>query len=162
MFYSHEGQLQQLQTPVRNIGADFQSTYVAQIWRCNCLVSPDITYLLLPHTDERGRLVAMLGAKSSMKRINRKQILDVDVEKACQTIVNPVAPMALRLQGNLLYAALLGENYTTLTYTQVRCVTCILAAMWICSRGRAKRANNYADDVTDSAECCARSGRRQG
>jgi meiotic recombination protein REC8 len=39
-----------------------------------------------------------------LKRINRKQILDVDVSKACQTIVDPVAPMALRLQGNLLYA----------------------------------------------------------
>ncbi|KAF1834560.1 hypothetical protein BDW02DRAFT_498102 [Decorospora gaudefroyi] len=48
-------------------------------------------------------LVATLGAKSSLKRINRKQILDVDVSKACQTIVDPVAPMALRLQGNLLY-----------------------------------------------------------
>ena len=48
------------------------------------------------------RLVATLGAKSTLKRINRKQILDVDVSKACQTIVDPVAPMALRLQGNLL------------------------------------------------------------
>ncbi|CAO2651005.1 Nn.00g093020.m01.CDS01 [Neocucurbitaria sp. VM-36] len=48
-------------------------------------------------------LVATLGSKSSLKRINRKQILDVDVAKACQTIIDPVAPMALRLQGNLLY-----------------------------------------------------------
>ncbi|KAL6162183.1 hypothetical protein ACJQWK_11129 [Exserohilum turcicum] len=47
-------------------------------------------------------LVATLGSKSSLKRINRKQILDVDVPKACETIVDPVAPMALRLQGNLL------------------------------------------------------------
>jgi meiotic recombination protein REC8 len=37
-----------------------------------------------------------------LKRINRKQILDVDVAKACRTIVDPIAPMALRLQGNLL------------------------------------------------------------
>ncbi|KAI4910896.1 hypothetical protein J4E90_007153 [Alternaria incomplexa] len=37
------------------------------------------------------------------KRIGRKQIFDVDVQKACQTIVDPVAPMALRLQGNLMY-----------------------------------------------------------
>ncbi|KAF1942013.1 hypothetical protein EJ02DRAFT_512039 [Clathrospora elynae] len=48
-------------------------------------------------------LVATLGSKSSLKRINRKQILEVDVSRACQTIVDPVAPMALRLQGNLLY-----------------------------------------------------------
>jgi len=53
-------------------------------------------------SNRHGRLVATLGSKSSLKRINRKQILDVDVAKACQTIVDPVAPMALRLQGNLL------------------------------------------------------------
>ncbi|USP81145.1 hypothetical protein yc1106_08419 [Curvularia clavata] len=47
-------------------------------------------------------LVATLGAKSCLKRINRKQIFDVDVSKACQTIVDPAAPLALRLQGNLL------------------------------------------------------------
>lgn len=58
---------------------------------------------LLPRLIDAGRLVATLGSKSSLKRINRKQILDVDVAKACQTIVDPVAPMALRLQGNLLY-----------------------------------------------------------
>lgn len=29
-------------------------------------------------------------------------MLDVDVAKACKTIVDPAAPMALRLQGNLL------------------------------------------------------------
>lgn len=48
------------------------------------------------------RLVATLGSKSSLKRITRKQMLDVDVAKACKTIVDPAAPMALRLQGNLL------------------------------------------------------------
>ncbi|KAF2629688.1 hypothetical protein BU25DRAFT_489699 [Macroventuria anomochaeta] len=48
-------------------------------------------------------LVATLGSKSSLKRITRKQMLDVDVAKACKTIVDPAAPMALRLQGNLLY-----------------------------------------------------------
>ncbi|KAL5393624.1 hypothetical protein PMIN02_005734 [Paraphaeosphaeria minitans] len=48
-------------------------------------------------------LVATLGAKSSSKRINRKAIQDVDVPKACRTIIDPAAPMALRLQGNLLY-----------------------------------------------------------
>jgi hypothetical protein len=54
-------------------------------------------------SNECCRLVATLGSKSSLKRINRKQILDVDVAKACQTILDPVAPLALRLQGNLLY-----------------------------------------------------------
>ena len=54
------------------------------------------------YSDRRGRLVATLGSKSSSKKINRKAIQDVDVPKACRTIIDPVAPMALRLQGNLL------------------------------------------------------------
>ncbi|KAL6710837.1 R8 protein [Coniothyrium glycines] len=47
-------------------------------------------------------LVATLGAKPGSKRITRKQILDVDITKACRTITDPAAPMALRLQGSLL------------------------------------------------------------
>ncbi|PYH45313.1 Rad21/Rec8 N terminal domain protein [Aspergillus saccharolyticus JOP 1030-1] len=48
-------------------------------------------------------LVATLGSRSVTKRLNRKTILDVDVPKACGAIMDPGAPMALRLQGNLLY-----------------------------------------------------------
>lgn len=48
------------------------------------------------------RLVATIGSKSNLKKVNRKAILDVDVKKACDTIIYPEAPMALRLQSNLL------------------------------------------------------------
>ncbi|KAB8294765.1 hypothetical protein EYC80_006727 [Monilinia laxa] len=48
-------------------------------------------------------LVATLGSKSSTKKVTRKAILDVNVKKACHTILEPDAPMALRLQSNLLY-----------------------------------------------------------
>ncbi|KAK3706655.1 R8 protein [Vermiconidia calcicola] len=48
-------------------------------------------------------LVATLGSKSTLKKVSRKAILDVDVTKACETIVTPEAPMALRLQSHLLY-----------------------------------------------------------
>ncbi|KAK5065203.1 hypothetical protein LTR84_001040 [Exophiala bonariae] len=48
-------------------------------------------------------LVATLGSKSSLKKITRRAILDVDLPKACQTITEPEAPLALRLQGSLLY-----------------------------------------------------------
>ncbi|KAM5443217.1 R8 protein [Microsporum ferrugineum] len=48
-------------------------------------------------------LVATLGAKSTTRKVNRKAILGVDVPKACDMIIRPDAPMALRLQGNLLY-----------------------------------------------------------
>ncbi|KAH7336203.1 hypothetical protein BKA65DRAFT_402806 [Rhexocercosporidium sp. MPI-PUGE-AT-0058] len=48
-------------------------------------------------------LVATLGAKSNTKKVTKKAILDVNVKKACETIIEPEAPMALRLQSNLLY-----------------------------------------------------------
>ncbi|KAI4111863.1 MAG: hypothetical protein LQ339_000322 [Xanthoria mediterranea] len=48
-------------------------------------------------------LVATLGSQSNLKKVNRKAILDVDVPKTCGVIINPEAPMALRLQSNLLY-----------------------------------------------------------
>lgn len=52
------------------------------------------------HTSSR--LVATLGSKSALKKITRRAILDVDLPKACQTITEPEAPLALRLQGSLL------------------------------------------------------------
>ncbi|RDW80176.1 hypothetical protein BP6252_04814 [Coleophoma cylindrospora] len=48
-------------------------------------------------------LVATLGEKSTTKKVTRKAILNVNVQKACETIMEPEAPLALRLQGNLLY-----------------------------------------------------------
>ncbi|KAL5051133.1 hypothetical protein BDW71DRAFT_194209 [Aspergillus fruticulosus] len=48
-------------------------------------------------------LVATLGARSISRRLNRQTIQNVDVPKACNVIIDPAAPMALRLQSNLLY-----------------------------------------------------------
>ncbi|KAF4979373.1 hypothetical protein FZEAL_4414 [Fusarium zealandicum] len=47
-------------------------------------------------------LVATVG-KTTQKRLTRKAIQEVNVPKACETIIHPGAPLALRLQGNLLY-----------------------------------------------------------
>lgn len=52
---------------------------------------------------DQGRLVATLGSRSALRKVTRKAILEVDVQGACDTIVDPDAPLALRLQGNLLY-----------------------------------------------------------
>lgn len=38
-----------------------------------------------------------------MRRLTRKAVQGVNVPKACETIINPGAPLALRLQGSLLY-----------------------------------------------------------
>ncbi|GAB7344878.1 hypothetical protein MBLNU457_3319t1 [Dothideomycetes sp. NU457] len=48
-------------------------------------------------------LVATLGSKSTLKKVGRKDILNVDVPKACETVTDPEVPLALRLQGNLLF-----------------------------------------------------------
>lgn len=50
--------------------------------------------------------MATLGAKSSLKKVSRRAIDNVNVPKACDVIIEPEAPMALRLQSNLLYAQL--------------------------------------------------------
>lgn len=48
------------------------------------------------------RLVATVG-KNSQKKLTRKVVQDVNVPKACGKISHPEAPLALRLQGSLLY-----------------------------------------------------------
>ncbi|KAJ5973254.1 hypothetical protein N7481_010464 [Penicillium waksmanii] len=48
-------------------------------------------------------LAATLGPKSTTRKINRKAIFDVNVPGACRVITNPEVPMALRLQGSMLY-----------------------------------------------------------
>ncbi|KAH0495326.1 hypothetical protein TgHK011_008887 [Trichoderma gracile] len=47
-------------------------------------------------------LVATVG-KGNPKRLTKKAIQEVNVPKACEKILDPGAPLALRLQGNLLY-----------------------------------------------------------
>ena len=50
------------------------------------------------------RLVATLGNKTTVsKKVQKREILDCNLNKACDTILNPEAPLALRLQSNLLY-----------------------------------------------------------
>ncbi|PHH63996.1 hypothetical protein CDD81_5101 [Ophiocordyceps australis] len=44
-----------------------------------------------------------VSGKGALRRLTRKAIFEVDVPKACDTIIDPGAPLALRLQGKLLY-----------------------------------------------------------
>jgi N terminus of Rad21 / Rec8 like protein len=78
------------------------SPYLSQVWGCHGVVSAycNTRLMLLAYLL---RLVATLGSQSALKKVNRKAILDVNVPKACETIIDPEAPMALRLQSNLLY-----------------------------------------------------------
>lgn len=81
-----------------------------QVWRCDCMVcKPVPTHLLSspPHHQpltSGHRLVANLGHNTTSKKLNRKAIENVNVPQACDTIEKPPgAPIALKLQGNLLY-----------------------------------------------------------
>lgn len=90
-----------------------RSPDLAQVWRRNRLVIIPSRYPILPTSPANRslpRLVATLGSKSNLKKVSRKAILDVDVIRTCDTIIEPAAPMALRLSGNLLYVARLGET----------------------------------------------------
>lgn len=117
MFYSHESKNLLLEVLIIVL-TPVSSPDESPIWRGHGLVSPS-QHLSLPYmsNDTRVstllnkivflklifyRLVATLGAKSNTKKVTRKAILDVDVQKACETIMEPDAPMALRLQSNLL------------------------------------------------------------
>ncbi|KAK7204501.1 Rec8 like protein-domain-containing protein [Myxozyma melibiosi] len=48
-------------------------------------------------------LVATLGAKSSLKRVYKKDILGVSIPDACDVVMHPPQPLALRLSASLLY-----------------------------------------------------------
>ncbi|KAK8877217.1 Meiotic recombination protein rec8 [Apiospora arundinis] len=48
-------------------------------------------------------IVATIGSRSQTKRVTRKAIQEVEIQKAVGKIIEPGAPIALRLQGNLLF-----------------------------------------------------------
>jgi meiotic recombination protein REC8 len=49
------------------------------------------------------RWVATIGRRGVARVISRKAVQDVQINKACEKIIDPGAPLALRLQSNLLY-----------------------------------------------------------
>lgn len=49
--------------------------------------------------------MATIGPRSSTRRLTRKDIQNVEIQKAVETIIKPGAPIALRLQSSLLYGA---------------------------------------------------------
>jgi hypothetical protein len=101
MFYSHEGK-----QPALNFhyfsDSTAHSSYLAQARCSDSLVSESHLTSTKRTSNHLSRLVATLGSKSTLKKVDRKEICAVNIPKACQTIVSPEAPMALRLQSNLL------------------------------------------------------------
>jgi hypothetical protein len=101
------------------------------------------------------RLVATLGQKSSLKKVSRKAILDVDVPKACESILMPDAPMALRLQSNLL-CAVISRDFTSLANNiQVWGLARLLSAMRLRIVGRTACAEQYESVAEGRSDCGA-------
>jgi len=48
-------------------------------------------------------LAATLGARSSFKKLQRKDVLSIDVTSACELVKAPPEPLALRLSSHLLF-----------------------------------------------------------
>jgi hypothetical protein len=51
----------------------------------------------MPH-----RLAATLGAKSSFKKLPKRDVLTADIAGLCKAIKDPLEPLALRLSSNLM------------------------------------------------------------
>ncbi|KAI0031157.1 Rec8 like protein-domain-containing protein [Vararia minispora EC-137] len=47
-------------------------------------------------------LAATLGAKSSFKKLPKRDVMDADISELCGLIVEPIEPLALRLSSNLM------------------------------------------------------------
>ncbi|CAI7668689.1 unnamed protein product [Penicillium manginii] len=90
MFYSHESEFIHA-TPEVTPDSHTQTELTIPV-----LTSPE-------HGVATVWLAATLGPKSTTRKINRKAIFDVNVPGACRVITDPEVPMALRLQGSMLY-----------------------------------------------------------
>lgn len=90
-----------------------------------------------------------MGIKSGVKKVGRKAILDVDVSKACSTVLAPEAPMALRLQSNLLYVSRRPTNphLRELTTVQIRHRKGLRYAVRLCSDRRRECSQPHAYHV---------------
>jgi len=91
------------------------------------------------HSDDSFRLVATLGQTSSLKKVSRKAILNVNVPKACESILMPEAPLALRLQSNLLYDLIAGMLFLSLHSSVMESHACSLNNAVTCCQIRNMR-----------------------
>nr|WJN25044.1 meiotic cohesin complex subunit [Pseudozyma flocculosa] len=65
-------------------------------------------------------LAATLGDRSIVRRLSRKDILGVDIDKACEYVRQPMEPLALRLSSQLMYGVVkLYGHKTELFYQDV-------------------------------------------
>lgn len=64
--------------------------------------SPPLLSPVLVLNDGLWRLAATLGARSSFKRLPKRDVMGADIAQLCGLIAEPVEPLALRLSSNLM------------------------------------------------------------
>lgn len=106
MFYSNDSKLEATwHADVTQLTMSL-SPYQSSPWRLHHLVNTIFTIFQSTNQqdiDRICRLVATVGPRGGALKVTRKAIQEVNVRKACETILQPGAPLALRVQGNLLY-----------------------------------------------------------
>jgi meiotic recombination protein REC8 len=60
-------------------------------------------HLPAAHPRTSCRLAATLGAKSTVRKLSKRDIAACDITKTCDSVKDPSEPMALRLSSQLLY-----------------------------------------------------------
>lgn len=103
MFYSHQSESEciflVLSELTLAIVLQNSEHGVATIWLVQVL-NPRTNFVCIFLTLDR---IAASFGKSAQKKLSKKAIQQVNVPKACETILEPGPPLALRLQGTLLY-----------------------------------------------------------
>jgi meiotic recombination protein REC8 len=64
--------------------------------------SPPLLAPVLVLNDGLWRLAATLGARSSFKKLPKRDVMGADIAQLCGLIAEPVEPLALRLSSNLM------------------------------------------------------------
>ncbi|KAK9345461.1 Rec8 like protein-domain-containing protein [Lipomyces starkeyi] len=106
-------------------------------------------------------LIATLGSKSSLKRVNRKDILSVSIPEACNLIIHPPQPLALRLSSSLLYGVTSiydqqsGFLYSdvTIAYTKLKRVMYSIPSERSQNLNVTALQNKYTEVVNDTGTC---------
>ncbi|KAK9360658.1 Rec8 like protein-domain-containing protein [Lipomyces starkeyi] len=106
-------------------------------------------------------LIATLGSKSSLKRVNRKDILSVSIPEACNLIIHPPQPLALRLSSSLLYGVTSiydqqsGFLYSdvTIAYTKLKHVMYSITSERSQNLNVTALPNKYTEVVNDTGTC---------
>ncbi|KAK9333984.1 Rec8 like protein-domain-containing protein [Lipomyces starkeyi] len=106
-------------------------------------------------------LIATLGSKSSLKRVNRKDILSVSIPEACNLIIHPPQPLALRLSSSLLYGVTSiydqqsGFLYSdvTIAYTKLKRVMYNIPSERSQNLNVTALPNKYTEVMNDTGTC---------